>query len=104
MNNDIKILIKIFYFQEEIIQKNNINYITSNTADKKDINIYFIKKNTMEKYKNYFSYDILYNSLKYNTNILDSIKENGIINFKNLNDTIISIVYQKISKDYINKI
>ena len=104
MNSDIKILIKLFCFQEEIIQKNNINYKTPNTIDKNDIYYILIKKASITKYKNYFSYDTLYNFLKYKTNILDSIKENEIINYKKLNDSIISNIYKIITKDYIKKI
>jgi len=102
INNDINILIKIFCFQEEIIQKNNTNYVTSSNANKNDINIVLIKKNTITKYKNYFSYNTLYNFLKNKTNILDNIKENKIINYKKLNDSIISNVYKEIPKNYIN--
>ena len=104
MNSDIKILIKLFCFQEEIMQKNNINYKTPNTIDKNDIYYILIKKASITKYKNYFSYDTLYNFLKYKTNILDSIKENEIINYKKLNDSIISNIYKIIPKDYIKKI
>jgi len=104
MNSDIKILIKLFCFQEEIFQKNNINYKTSNNIDNNDIYIILIKKTSITKYKNFFNYDILYSFLKYKTNILDSIKENEIINYKKLNDLIISNIYKIIPKDYINKI
>ena len=104
INNDIKILIKLFCFQEEIIQKNNIDYKTPCKINMDDINIILIQKNIITKYKNYFSYDILYNFLKNNTNILDRIKENEIINYKKLNDSIISNIYQSLPKDYINKI
>ena len=104
MNNDIKILIKLFCFQEEISQKNNTNYITPNIFDKNDTYILLIKKTSITKYKNYFSYNTLYSFLKYKTNILDSIKENQIINYKKLNDSIISNIYKIIPKDFINKI
>ena len=63
-----------------------------------------IKKTSITKYKNYFSYNTLYSFLKYKTNILDSIKENQIINYKKLNDSIISNIYKIIPKDFINKI
>ena len=104
MNSDIKILIKLFCFQEEISQKNNTNYITPNIFDKNDTYILLIKKTSIAKYKNYFSYNTLYSFLKYKTNILDSIKENQIINYKKLNDSIISNIYKIIPKDFINKI
>lgn len=92
MNSDIKILIKLFCFQEEISQKNNTNYITPNIFDKNDTYILLIKKTSITKYKNYFSYNTLYRFLKYKTNILDSIKENQIINYKKLNDSIILLL------------
>jgi hypothetical protein len=104
INSDIKILIKLFCFQEEIIQKNNIDYKTPRNANKDDFNIILIQKETITKYKDYFSYNTLYNFLKHKTNILDSIKENEIINHKKLNDSIISNVYQNLPKDYIEKI
>ena len=104
INSDIKILIKLFCFQEEIIQKNNINYQTPRNANKYDFNIILIQKQTITKYKDYFSYNTLYNFLKYKTNILDNIKENDIINHKKLDDSIISNAYQSIPKDYIEKI
>ena len=104
INSDIKILIKLFCFQEEIIQKNNINYETPRNANKYDFNIILIQKQIITKYKDYFSYNTLYNFLKHKTNILDSIKENQIINHKKLDDSILSNVYHSISKDYIEKI
>ena len=104
INSDIKILIKLFCFQEEIIQKNNINYETPRNANKYDFNIILIQKQTITKYKDYFSYNTLYNFLKYKTNILDSIKENQIINHKKLDDSIISKIYHSIPKNYIEKI
>ena len=104
INSDIKILIKLFCFQEEIIQKNNIDYKTPRNANKDDFNIILIQKETITKYKDYFSYNTLYNFLKHKTNILDSIKEYEIINHKKLNDSIISNVYQNLPKDYIEKI
>ena len=103
MNNDIKILIKLFCFQEEIIQKNIINY-TSNNDDKSQNVVFLIRKESITKYKNYFNYDTLYKFLKDKTNILEKIKENGIIKYQKLDDSIISNVYQKIPKNYINKI
>ena len=103
MNNDIKILIKLFCFQEEIIQKNIINY-TSNNDDKSQNGVFLIRKESITKYKNYFNYDTLYKFLKEKTNILEKIKENGIIKYQKLDDSIISNVYPKIPKNYIKKI
>jgi len=104
MNNDIKILIKLFCFQEEIIQKCSSNY-TSNHDNKNHKNdVFLIKKETITKYKNHFNYNALYNFLKDETNILDIIKENGIINYQRLNDSIISSVYKIIPENIINKI
>ena len=101
--SDIKILIKLFCFQEEIIQKNSINY-TSNNDDKNQNVVFLIRKESITKYKNFFYYDTLYKFLKDKTNILKEIKENGIIKYQKLDDSIISNVYQKIPKNYINKI
>jgi len=104
MNNDIKILIKLFCFQEEIIQKCSNNYTSNHDNKNHENEVFLIKKETITKYKNHFNYNALYNFLKDETNILDIIKENGIINYQRLNDSIISSVYKIIPENIINKI
>ena len=81
---DLKILIKIFFFQKELI--NEINNNTKNNYVNKQ-NLYIINNKIFHNYKNHFEYKILSNHL--NNNISN-------IKFKTLNNETISDIIKNI--------
>ena len=106
INQDIKILLTLFSFQEEIYQKISLsNYETPRNLKIEDNSAVFIRKSIMEKYKKFYNYEILYNFLKDNKNILDCIKDNKIINKEKLKDKeILDKIISQLPVDFINKI
>jgi len=79
-NSDIKILLTLFCFQEEIYQKISLkNYETPKDSKDKVYSFYIIEKSVMEKYKKFYNYEILYNFFKSKKSILDCLKHNNII-------------------------
>ena len=106
INPDIKILLTLFCFQEEIYQKISLsNYETPRNSKIEDNSAVFIKKSIMEKYKKFYNYEILYKFLKSKTNILDCIKENNIINTEKLKDKeILDKIASQLPIDFNNKI
>ena len=103
---ELKQLIKIFYFQEQLIQLINkpFSEILQNENDKKEI--YLINKNIISNYKLHYEYKTLFNNLK---NVLNSKKdnkeENIIINYEyNLSDDNLDKIINKLNKEYIDKI
>lgn len=99
--NNIKILIKLFFSEEEIKQKMNDNSVIPQVID---YDMVFIKKNLMNKYKEIMSYKDLLNFIKSNNDILNCITLNKKINYNNLNDSIILKIINQMPKDLINKI
>ena len=106
INRDIKILLTLFCFQEEIYQKISLsNYETPKNLKIEDNSIVFIKNSLMGKYKKFFNYEILYKFLKSKTNILDCIKENNIINTEKLKSRkILKEIISQLPDDYNNHI
>ena len=98
----VSLLIKLFFFKEEIIGKCK-EKLTNIESD-----ILFIKKNCLNIYKNYLKYDELISCLKSNqsnNSILNNIKENKIIKYNKLNDdNIITIINNIEKKDLLEKI
>ena len=86
----VSLLIKLFYFKEEIIGK------CKEKLPNIESDILFIKKNCLNIFKNYLKYAELISCLKSNKNInsiLNSIKENKIVKYNKLNDdNIITII------------
>ena len=104
-NNEIKNLIKLFVFQEEIYQKcNSTKFKTPKNINIKENKIIFIKKNIMKKYKELFGYKNLFDLFKREKKIFKYIKEDGFFNYKKLNDSLISEIIKKLEKDFIIKI
>ena len=106
VNQDIKIILTLFSFQEEIYQKISLsNYETPRNSKIEDNSAVFIKKSIMEKYKKFYNYEILYKFLKSKKNILDCIKDNKIINTEKLKSRKIldEIIFQ-LPDDFIKKI
>lgn len=99
--NNIKILIKLFFSEEEIKQKMNDNSVIPQVID---YDMVFIKKNLMNKYKEIMNYKDLLNFIKSNNDILNCITLNKKINYNNLNDSNILKIINQIPKDLINKI
>ena len=100
-NKNIKNLIKLFYFQEEIKQKIDIPFQKNNNYYK--INI--VNKNLMKKYKEYYHYNQLYDLLKNNKDLMKIItEENNYINHLLLNDDIIIEIMRQLPKEYIELI
>ena len=99
--NNIKILIKLFYSEEEIKQKINNNNVVPQVID---YNMVFVKKNLMKKYKEIMNYKDLLTFLQSNNEILNYITTNKI-NYNNLNDdsTLLKIISQ-LPSQLINKI
>ena len=102
---DLKVLLTLFCFQEEIYQK-----ISSKNGKSKDIKyegelVYAIEKNIMTKYKNFYYYEILYNFLIYNKSILNCIKDNNIIDTEKLKSKkILNEIISQLPNYFINKI
>ena len=93
INDNIITLIKIFCFQEELIQ--TVNSANNNTqVSNKYKNIFFVKKNIMKIYKDFFEYK----------SFCENLKKNNIINYNMLNDSNISIIISQLPKELINKI
>ena len=91
--DNLAILIKIFCFQEELIQ--TVNSANNNKqVSKKYENIFFVSKNIMKIYKDFFKYKSL----------CENLKKNNIINYNMLNDSNISIIISQLPKELINKI
>jgi len=99
--NNIKILIKLFFSEEEIKQKMNDNSAIPQVID---YDMVFIKKNLMNKYKEIMNYKDLLNFIKSNNDILNCITLNKKINYNNLNDSNILKIINQMPKDLINKI
>lgn len=99
--NNIKILIKLFFSEEEIKQKMNDNSVIPQVID---YDMVFIKKNLMNKYKEIMNYKDLLNFIKSNNDILNCITLNKKINYNNLNDSNILKIINQMPKDLINKI
>ena len=106
INPDIKILLTLFCFQEEIYQKISLsNYETPRNSKIEDNSAVFIKKSIMEKYKKFYNYEILYKFLKSKKNILDCIKDNKIINTEKLKSRkILEEIISQLPDDFIKKI
>ena len=106
INPDIKILLTLFSFQNEIYQKITLsNYETPKNSKAEDNQAVFIKKSVMEKYKKFYNYEILYNFLKSKKNILDCIKDNKIINTEKLKDIeILKNIILQLPDDFMKKI
>ena len=106
VNQDIKIILTLFSFQEEIYQKISLsNYETPRKSKIEDNSAVFIKKSIMEKYKKFYNYEILYKFLKSKKNILDCIKDNKIINTEKLKSRkILDEIISQLPNDYIKKI
>jgi hypothetical protein len=103
---DLKVLLTLFCFQEEIYQKISIkNYETPKNSKDKDYSIYYIKKSVMEKYKKFYNYEILYKFLKSKKSILDCIKSNNIIDSEKIkNKEILDKIILQLPDEFINKI
>ena len=99
--NDIKILIKLFCFEEETKQKINNNTEMPQIID---YNMIFVKKNLIKRYKEIMSYKDLINFIKSNNEILNCITTNSKINYNNLNDSTILKIISQIPSELINKI
>lgn len=100
-----KTLIKLFVFEEEIKQKIKLPYIISGGPGKIDYDVMFIKKNILNKYKQFFDYKTLYNHLKTeNPKVLNCITENNILKYQKLNKENLSHIIEQLPKDLIEKI
>ena len=88
---NLKILFKIFYFQEEL--KNNLNL----KKLQKSIPIGMVKKNWIHKFKNNYEYTILYTLFKEKITKLENIKE-----YNSLTDDIIEEIIDNLPNEYIN--
>ena len=99
---ELRQLIRIFCFQEEL---QNLFFELSKQKEIKKA-YYLINSNIMLQYKEYFDYDILYNYLSNNHDILNEIKDkNNNINYSKLLDNkIIDSIINKLDIQYINKV
>jgi len=98
-NYDIEILIKLFCFQEEIYKKCEL--LNDSCSEPKKV--IFIKRNVMKKYKDYFDYEYLSHFLG-NSEILNCIKENDIINYDKINISFLSKITEQLPRFYIRNI
>jgi len=99
---ELRQLIRIFCFQEEL---QNLFFESSKQNEIKKA-YYLVNKNIILEYKKYFDYEILYNYLKNNQDILNEItdKKNNIDYSKLLDDKIIDSIINKLDIQYINKV
>jgi len=99
---ELRQLIRIFCFQEEL---QNLFFELSKKNEIKKA-YYLVNSNIILEYKKYFDYDILYNYLKNNHEILiEIIDKNNNINYsKLLDDKIIDSIINKLDIQYINKV
>ena len=102
-NKNIKNLLKIMLFQEEIKQKINMKSQNINKNNSYKINL--INKNLLQKYKEYYCYDQLYEFFMNNNDLIKEIKdENNLINNDLLNDDIILDFMRNLPVEYVNLI
>ena len=97
---NLPILIKIFFFQEELNQTINLS------TKPKAFTAVFIQKNVMKELKDIFNYKKIYSVFK-EVNIIEHIKENDIIKNENINDfVILNIIYllENVKKDLVEEI
>ena len=99
---ELRQLIRIFCFQEEL-QKLFFESSKQNEIKKA---YYLVNSNIILEYKKYYDYDILYNYLKNNHDILNEItdKKNNINYSKLLEDKIMDSIINKLDIQHINKV
>ena len=99
-NLNLSILIKLFCFKEDIIGKSHGVYPLIFT------DIFFVKKNILEKYKKFLHFEEISSYLKKHYNILDYIKVrvNQRIDYTKLTDSALSHIIINIKKDLYKKI
>ena len=81
------------------------NRINKTQKESKFYSVFFLKKNTIDKYKKLFEYSKLCTILQdKKKDILKDIKDIEEINYDKLNDSILSKIIEKLPKDYLTKI
>jgi ubiquitin C-terminal hydrolase len=93
----LKILFKLFYFKEELINKIYSKFIEHSEDNKKEL--YLLNKEFIKKYEDFYDYISLYNYLK-------TTEALSIINYKNLKShyTMIFQYLEMAKKDYLKYI
>ena len=102
----IKILFQIYCFQKEIYEKNNSDFETPKNSQSSEYSIFYIKKSVMKKYKKLFDYEYFCKIIE-KSNVLDMLKDNGYLNYKNAyNDIVLNNLFKYLDNfpNYINKI
>jgi len=102
----IKILFQIYCFQKEIDEKNNSDYETPKNSQSSEYSIFYIKKSVMKKYKKLFDYETFISIIE-KSNILDMLKDNGYLSYKNsYNEIVLKDLFKYLDNfpNYINKI
>ena len=97
---ELRQLIRIFCFQEEL---QNL-FLESSKQNEIKKAYYLVNTNIILEYKKFFDYDILYNYLRNNHEILNDIKNNNTNYSKFFDDKIIDSIINKLDIQYINKI
>ena len=90
-NNEFKILIKIFIYQEKI----------KSLSSHKFTNACMVKKEFIQKFKDYYNYKEFYNMLKQNNSFINNIMNNNSLTDINIEPILTNLNLQKA---YINKI
>ena len=98
-NKDFEILVRIFYFNKYLTEKENVSFIDLNKG-KNNETIYLIQNSWMEEYKSYFDYQSLENYLENEKEYSDAFVKNNY----NLSTETIDKIIKSLPVDYINKI
>ena len=103
---DLKILIRILCFQEELKQKIKISFKNNQKSKMIYDDIIIIKKNPITVYKTFFDYKNLSDTIKnHNSQILTPIKdEYNFLNYEKLNEKILLSIINQLPKELVNKI
>ena len=96
---DLEILIRIFYYNKYLREKENIPFEFINLEYFNET-VYLINDSWMEKYKSFFDYQNLKNYLITNKIYFDLFPQNKY----NLSNEVVQNIFENLSNDYINKI
>ena len=103
----IKIVFYIYCFQEEIYEKNESDFETPHDTKSSKNSIFYVKKDVIKKFKDLLDYEFFCNNIIKNSNILNELKDNGYLSYKNgYKDYILNDLHKQLEKypDYVNKV
>ena len=98
-NKDIEILIRIFYYNKYLKEKENESFKELKKEENSET-VYLIHNSWMEEYKSFFDYQYLENYLKNKKEYSDKFIQNNY----NLSTETINDIIKNLPNEYINKI